>query len=108
GGGTAQRRPSDGQTDRGASPDGVCLRAEDGEDAAGARRCGFLLLGRGGSVRECEMRVHYRGPQDRATVGTGEGGRLAAVATDRRRWAVRILVSAGWLEEGVSVPGTAL
>jgi len=37
GGGTAQRRPSDGQTDRGASADGVCLRAEDGEDPAGAR-----------------------------------------------------------------------
>ena len=73
-----------------------------------ARRFGFLLLGRGGSVRECEMRVHYRGPQDGATGGAGEGGRVAAVATDRRRWAVRILVSAGWLGESVPVPGAAL
>ena len=108
GGGTAQRRPSDGQTDRGASAVGVCLRAEDGEDAAGARRLGFLLLGRGGSVRECEMRVHYRGPQDGAIGGAGEGDRVAAVATDRRRWAVRILVSAGWLGQSLSVPGAAL
>jgi len=35
--GTAQRRPTDGPTDRGAFADGVGLRADDGEDAAGAR-----------------------------------------------------------------------
>ena len=55
-----------------------------------------------------KMRVHYRGPQDGAIGGAGEGGRVAAVARDRRRWAVRILASAGWLGQSVSVPGAAL
>ena len=104
----AQRRPSDGQTDRGASANGVCGCAEDGENAAGARGFGFLLLGRGASVRECEVRVHHRGPQDGASGGGVESGGVAAVATDRRRRTVRVLVSAGWLGESVPVPGAAL
>src|SRR5450432_3497754 len=37
--------------------------------AAGTCRFGFLLLGRGGSLREREVRVHYRGPQDGASSG---------------------------------------
>src|ERR1035441_2814196 len=48
--GVAQRRPSDGQTDRGPSANGICRCAEDGENAAGSRRFGLLLLGRGASV----------------------------------------------------------
>ena len=48
--GVAQRRPPDGQTDRGTPANGVCRCAEDGANAAGARRFGFLLLGRGASV----------------------------------------------------------
>jgi hypothetical protein len=69
---------------------------------------GFLLLGRGASLRECEVRVHHRGPQDGASGGGVEGGRVAAVATDRRRRTVRVLVSAGYLGESVPVPGAAL
>src|SRR5450759_1622574 len=73
-----------------------------------ARGFGFLLLGRGASVRECEVRVHHRGPQDGASGGGVESGTVAAVATDRRRRTVRVLVSAGYLGESVPVPGAAL
>src|SRR5436853_427599 len=45
-----QRRLSNGQTDCGASADGFCRCAEDGENSAGSRRFWFLLLGRGRSL----------------------------------------------------------
>jgi hypothetical protein len=69
---------------------------------------GFYCWDAVAAYESVKMRVHYRGPQDGATGGAGEGGRVAAVATDRRRWAVRVLVSAGWLGQNVSVPGAAL
>jgi len=48
--GVAQRRPPDGQTDRGTSGNGICRCADNGENTAGSRGFGFLLLGRGRSV----------------------------------------------------------
>jgi hypothetical protein len=67
------------------------------------RRFRILLLGSGGSLRKIQIQFHRSGAQDISTAGRIVCGPMGAIASNRCRRTVRVLVSAAGLGQSVSV-----
>src|SRR6516162_7539736 len=68
----------------------------------------LLLLAGGAGLRAGQGFLHHRGPQDRTLAGATANRQLEALAQHRCRPAVRVLLSAGRLGQGLPLYRLAL